>query len=301
MQNHDARNNESCCLQGTLQGLFVLVFLALAYYSCINTIRQVAVEDRPSPKIQQSTDVIIKVTSTALCGSDLHFYRSHLKCPPGFICGHEFVGEIIEKGTDVKKFNLGDKVVVPFTTACGECFYCIRGQSSQCAKGELFGIGLPTKAIDGGQAEYVRCPFADSTVVNAPDGIPEEMLVLMADIFPTGYFAASRFLKDLSPRDREAYTAVVIGCGPVGICAIASAKTMVKNVIAVDSVSSRLELAAKLGAQVVNLNDSPVNKVLESTGNRGADVVVECVGTADAWKQAFDMIRPWGQISSIGV
>ena len=262
---------------------------------------QVEVEDRPTPKIQKPTDAILKVTSTALCGSDLHFYRGHLKCPPNFICGHEFVGEIVEKGDDVKKFNIGDRVVVPFYTACGECFYCVRGQASRCSKGELFGNSAPANTVDGGQAEYVRCPLADSTFVIAPTDIPEEMLVLMADIFPTGYFAASRFLKDIPDRDRKEFTVVCIGCGPVAICAITCALTMVDNVIAIDSVPERLEEAKKLGAKVINLNDDPVPKIKEMSGGRGADVVMECVGHADAWQLAFDMIRPFGKISSIGV
>jgi threonine dehydrogenase-like Zn-dependent dehydrogenase len=211
------------------------------------------------------------------------------------------VGEIVEKGDEVKKFEIGDKVVVPFYTACGECFYCVRGQASRCSKGELFGNSAPANTISGGQAEYVRCPLADSTFVKAPKDIPEEMLVLMADIFPTGYFAASRFLKDLPDRDRKEYTAVVIGCGPVGICAITCALTMVDTVVAIDSVPDRLEEAKKLGAKTINLNDDPIPKVKEIAGGRGADVVIECVGHTDAWQLAFDMIRPWGQISSIGV
>jgi threonine dehydrogenase-like Zn-dependent dehydrogenase len=241
------------------------------------------------------------VSSTALCGSDLHFYRGHLKCPPDFICGHEFVGEIVSKGDDVKKFDIGDKVVVPFYTACGECFFCVRGQASRCAKGELFGNSAPANTIDGGQAEYVRCPLADSTFVKTPKDIPEEMLVLMADIFPTGYFAAARFLKDLEERDRKEFTCVVIGAGPVGICAITCALTMVNTVVAIDSVDDRLKEAEKLGAKTINLNDDPVPKIKEMSGGRGADVVIECVGHADAWQLAFDMIRPWGKISSIGV
>ncbi|KAF2765763.1 GroES-like protein [Teratosphaeria nubilosa] len=261
----------------------------------------VAVEDRPYPSLRQPTDAVLKVSSTALCGSDLHFYRGHLKCPPNFVCGHEFVGEIVEKGDAVTKFGPGDKVVVPFYTACGECFFCVRGQASRCSKGELFGNSAPANTIDGGQAEYVRVPLADSTLVLTPKNIPEEMLVLMADIFPTGYFAASRFLKDLNERDRKEFTTVVIGCGPVGLCTIAAAKTMVQTVYAVDSVPERLEEAQKLGAIAINLNDEPVKKIKEASGGRGADVVMEVVGHADAFMLAFEMIRPWGQISSIGV
>ncbi|KAI9932978.1 hypothetical protein ASPWEDRAFT_220136 [Aspergillus wentii DTO 134E9] len=262
---------------------------------------EVAVEDRPYPKIQKPTDVVLKVSSTALCGSDLHFYRGHLKCPPGFICGHEFVGTIVEKGNNVKGFGIGEQVVVPFYTACQECYYCVRGQASRCSKGELFGNSAPANTISGGQAEYVRVPLADSTCVRTPEGIPEELLVLMADIFPTGYFAASRFLKNITPRDREEYTAVVIGCGPVGICAIACALTMVKTVYAIDSVPDRLAEAEKIGAIPLNLNDIPVEKIKAATEGRGADVVLEIVGHADAFMMAFDMVRPWGQISSVGV
>ncbi|KIV80764.1 hypothetical protein PV11_08242 [Exophiala sideris] len=262
---------------------------------------EVAVEDRPYPKLQKPTDVILKVSSTALCGSDLHYYRGHLKCPPDFICGHEFVGSIVEKGDGVSKFEIGDKVVVPFYTACQECYYCVRGQASRCAKGELFGNSVPANSIDGGQAEYVRVPLADSTLVKTPKGIPEEMLVLMADIFPTGYFAASRFLKNLPERDREEFTTVVIGCGPVGLCAITSALTMVKTVYAIDSVQERLDEAKKIGAIPINLNDNPVEKIKAASNGRGADVVLEVVGHTDAFMLAFDMIRPWGQISSVGV
>ncbi|WPG99910.1 Hypothetical protein R9X50_00273100 [Acrodontium crateriforme] len=264
-------------------------------------VHEVAVEDRPYPKIQKPTDIVIKVTSTALCGSDLHFYRGHLKCPTDFICGHEFVGDVFELGEDVKNFKIGEKVVTPFYTACQKCYYCVRGEASRCSEGMLFGNSAPANTIDGGQAEYVRVPLADSTCVPAPKAIPEEMLVLMADIFPTGYFAAARFLKNLSQRDQDEFTTAVIGCGPVGLCAITSALTMTKRVYAIDSVASRLEEAKKIGAIPINLNDSPVDKIKEASGGRGADVVIECVGHTDAFQLAFDMIRPFGKISSIGV
>jgi len=123
----------------------------------------------------------------------------------------------------------------------------------------------------------------------------------MADIFPTGYFAAQRFLKGLNDRDRKEYTAVCVGCGPVGICAMTCALTMVDTVYAIDSIPERLEEAKKIGAIPINLNDDPVQKIKDATGGRGADVVMELVGHADAFQLCFDMIRPWGQISSIGV
>ena len=194
------------------------------------------------------------------------------------------------------------QVVVPFYTACGQCFYCVRGQASRCSEGQLFGNALSADSIDGGQAEYVRVPLCDTTCVRAPTTIPEEMLVLMADIFPTGYFAASRFLKNLNARDRKEFTTVVVGCGPVGLCAIACATTMVDTVYAIDSVPERLEEAKALGAIPIHLTEQdPVAEIKKVTNGRGADVVMEVVGHADAFHLAFDMIRPWGQISSIGV
>jgi threonine dehydrogenase-like Zn-dependent dehydrogenase len=203
--------------------------------------------------------------------------------------------------SSVKKFNIGNKVVVPFLTACLECYYCVRGQAPRCAKGELYGNSVPGNTIDGGQAEYVRCSLADTTFIKAPEGIPEEMLVLMADNFPTGYFAASRFLKNLNQRDRDEYTAVVVGCGPVGIRAITCALTMVKTVYAIDFMPERLAEAEKIGAKVINLNDDPVPKIEAATEDRGADIVTEVVGHADALLLALDLIRPWGQVSSIDV
>ncbi|GIZ41204.1 hypothetical protein CKM354_000451800 [Cercospora kikuchii] len=263
---------------------------------------EVAVEDKPYPKIQHETDCILKVTTSALCGSDLHFYRGQLKVPAGFICGHEFVGDIVEIGNKVEKFSIGEKVVVPFYTACGKCFYCIRGQASRCGQGQLFGNALSADSIDGGQAEYVRVPLCDTTCVRAPSNIPEELLVLMADIFPTGYFAASRFLKNLEPRDRQNFTSVVVGCGPVGICAIACAVTMVDTVYAIDSVPERLEQAAALGAIPIHLTEQdPIAEIMKATDGRGADVVMEVVGHPDALQLSLDLIRPWGSISSVGM
>uniref|UniRef100_A0A8H7K4U8 Uncharacterized protein n=1 Tax=Bionectria ochroleuca TaxID=29856 RepID=A0A8H7K4U8_BIOOC len=198
--------------------------------------------------------------------------------PHWFICGHEFVGEIVEKGDKVEGFDIGDKVVVPFCSACQECYYCVRGQASRCAKGELFDNSAPTNTIDGEQAEYVRVPLASTTLVKTPDGIPKELLVLMANIFPTGYFAAARFLKDLTPRDREDYTTIVIGCRP--------------TVYAIDSVPERLTEAEAIGAIPISLDDSPVEKIKAATEGRGADVIMEIVGHADAFMLAFDLIRP---------
>lgn len=233
-----------------------------------------------------------------------HYYRGHQKATPGFVCGHETVGNIVALGASVKDFQLGDLVVVPFSTACGDCYYCNQGESSRCSKGALFGCITPSAKVDGGHAEYIRVPNAPGSLMRAPTGIPEDMLVLMADVFPTGYFAASRFLKGFSESKQRDTVAVVLGCGPVGICAVASAIYLTggnAKVFAIDSVPQRLEEAKKLGAIPINLSDDPVGRVKEASAGRGADVVMEVVGHADALELGFDLIRPFGKISSVGV
>ncbi|TGZ79172.1 alcohol dehydrogenase [Ascodesmis nigricans] len=262
--------------------------------------RKIAVEDRPIPQIQAPTDVIVKVQLTALCGSELHVFRGHQKSDTGFIMGHEFTGVITAVGSSVKDFKVGDKVVSPFTTSCLNCFYCNNGETSRCASSTLFGCGK----LDGGQAEYVRIPSADGTLVLAPPEIPDETLVLMADIFPTGYFAASNAFSRLSLPASSA-TAILIGCGPVGLCAlIAALEYRPRHIFAIDSVPSRLELARQLGAEPLNFMDDPEGmrrRVKEVTEGRGADVVMEVVGLSPALGLAVELVRPFGVVSSVGV
>lgn len=215
--------------------------------------------------------------------------------------GHEFTGEVVETGSAVKKLHKGDKVVSPFTLSCGECFYCQRGFSSRCANGKLFG----TVVLDGGQAEYVRVPLADSTLVAAPPAVDEKKLVLMADIFPTGFFAARNAFRGTSEADVQNSTVVLFGLGPVGICALVSAlEYRPKNLLAVDSVPSRLQLAKDLGAEPWNYQKDENGlreRVKQLTDGRGADVVIEVVGHAAALRMGFTILRPWGRISSVGV
>lgn len=262
---------------------------------------QVALEERPRPQIQDATDVILKVRYTALCGSELHVFRGHQPSKSGFIMGHEFTGEVVETGDQVKTFKKGEKVVSPFTVSCGDCYYCARGFSSRCARGQLYGSVI----LDGGQAEYVRVPLADSTLFHAPAAIDEKKLVLMADIFPTGYFAASNGFKSLSPTDVQESTVLLFGCGPVGICALVSAlEHRPKNLIAIDSVPARLELAKSLGAEPWNFQENEAGlreRVKELTDGRGADVVIEVVGHSSALRMGFELLRPWGVLSSVGV
>ncbi|AEO57811.1 hypothetical protein MYCTH_2304452 [Thermothelomyces thermophilus ATCC 42464] len=264
---------------------------------------------------------------------ELHVYRGHQPSPTGFIMGHEFVGTVVQAGDQVKSVSLGDTVVAPFTVSCMNCFYCTHGASSRCTNSLLFGC----EALDGGQAEYVRVPHADGTVVKAPaelaaapkgkgggddkdededgneDGNEEDgrrrALVLMADIFPTGFFGAKNAFGLLREQGQPAGEAVVVvvGCGPVGLCAIVSAlERGPRRLFAVDSVPSRLERARALGAEPLNfLGEGGVEAVLRTvraaTDGRGADAVIEVVGLSPALRTAFDLVRPFGVISSIGV
>jgi threonine dehydrogenase-like Zn-dependent dehydrogenase len=182
-----------------------------------------------------------------------------------------------------------------------QCFYCKMGHTSRCTHSLLFG----STVLDGAQAEFVRVPFADGTVMKAPPEIDERALVLMADIFPTGFFGSKNAFHMLNPEERPDATVVVIGCGPVGLCAIIAAlEHKPKHLFAVDSVESRLELARGLGAEPLNFakdKEGMMRRVKEATDGRGADAAIEVVGLSPALRTAFDLIRPWGVISSIGV
>ncbi|KAF2091775.1 GroES-like protein [Saccharata proteae CBS 121410] len=263
--------------------------------------RRVSLQQRPVPEILEPGDVIVRVEYTALCGSELHVYRGHQPSPTGFIMGHEFTGVVEEVGEGVRGFKEGDRVVSPFTVCCGECFYCKNGFSSRCSKCLLFG----SAALDGAQAEYVRIPLADATAVKAPPNIDPNCLVLMADIFPTGFFAARNAFSSLTPAQIADATVVLIGCGPVGLCALINAEDYKpKHLLAVDSIESRLDLAKSLGAEPWNFmtdREGLDKRVKELTEGRGADVVIEVVGLSPALKMGFELLRPWGFISSVGV
>ena len=215
--------------------------------------------------------------------------------------GHEFTGRVHEIGSSVKNFKKDDHVVCPFTTSCGECFYCKHGFSSRCVESQLFG----STGLDGAQAEYVRVPLADSTAVKAPDGIKDEALVLMADIFPTGMFAAKHGFQYSTPEEIKESVVVLIGCGPVALCALCNIVDYnPKAILAVDSVPSRLDLAKSLGAEPWNFQtdrEGLNNRVKEITDGRGADIVIEVVGLSPALRMGYELLRPWGVLSSVGV
>jgi threonine dehydrogenase-like Zn-dependent dehydrogenase len=213
--------------------------------------------------------------------------------------GHEFVGDVYEVGSAVKKWKVGDHVVSPFTTSCGDCFYCQRDQTGRCVKGKGFG----STSLDGAQAEYVRVELADSTLYGAPTNVPDQCLIIMADIAPTGYFVASNGYTLLNEVERQKpITCLVIGCGPVGLCAITAASQFFTHVYAVDQVEDRLQEARRHGAKATfMLGDDIEARIKELTEGRGADVCLEVVGVEAALHLAVQAARPFGVISSCGV
>ncbi|BAZ31016.1 alcohol dehydrogenase [Cylindrospermum sp. NIES-4074] len=252
----------------------------------------VRVETVPEPKILNPRDAIIKVTSTAICGSDLHIYGGYIPTmQKGDIIGHEFMGEVVEVGKGVNNLKIGDRVVVPSTIGCGHCHYCQRDQWSLCdnsnpnawmeekvygfATSAIYGYSHAIGGYAGAQAEYVRVPFADVGVVKVPPDLPDEMLVFISDAIPTGYMGAE--LCNIKPGDIVA----VWGCGAVGQFAMISAYMMgAQKVIAIDRFPERLEMAKKHAkAEVINYEETHVGDALkEMTGGRGPDACIDAVG-----------------------
>ncbi len=252
----------------------------------------VRVEDVPEPKILDSRDAIIKITSTAICGSDLHLMDGYMPTmEKGDILGHEPMGEVVEVGSGVKNLKVGDRVVVPFVIACGECFFCKKGLYSCCdvsnpnakiaieAMGHspagLFGFSHMLGGFAGGQAEYLRVPFADVGPLKIPDGLTDEKVLFLSDAFPTGYMAAEN--ADIEEGD----TVAVWGMGPVGQFAVKSAKMLgAGRVIAIDNVPERLEMAKReSGAETINFDEVNVYDTLQQmTNERGPDRCIDAVG-----------------------
>lgn len=263
-------------------------------------------ENLPLPTLQTSTDVIIKVLKCGLCGSDLHPYHCREvgieegKC----IMGHEFVGEVIEKGSDVNKIKIGDRVACSFTTCCGECYYCTKGLTARCEKNQLLGwFSNGTGGLQGAQAQYIRVPLADGSLLPLPDYVTDEEGILLGDIFSTGYFCADNAgIKQAVIEDPNT-TVAVIGCGPVGLLAVIGAYDLgCRNIYAIDTVPARLQKAVDFGAiAAINASESDaVTLIKNATDGRGADIILEVVGSPSALELALELVRPGGTISSCG-
>ncbi len=262
-------------------------------FQSIETISWSAVAD---PRIENSRDAIVEVEVAGLCGSDLHpFFGREPGLDAGTVMGHEFVGRIVETGSDVRKVRVGDRAYAPFTTNCGECFYCKKGLTSRCAENQLFGWRSRGKGLHGGQSQLVRVPLADGTLAKVPDGLSAESALLLGDNFSTGYFCA-----EMAGIDPKGVTAV-IGCGSVGILSVIAAKLLgAEKIVAIDLVPQRREMAQAYGAQTAATGAEALAMVHDLTQGRGADSVMELVGLQAAQELAFQLIRPGGVMSVIG-
>ena len=277
--------------------------------TCWHGKRDMRVDDVPDPVILNQRDAIVRVTSTAICGSDLHLYNGFIPMMmKGDVMGHEFMGEVVDVGRDVKNLRIGDRVVVPFAIACGHCGACAAQMYSLCENSNpnawiaeklmghspagAFGYTHMLGGFAGGQAEYARVPFADFGPLKVPDGMPDEQALFLSDILPTGYMAAE--MCGITPGD----TIAVWGCGPVGQFAIASAKMLgAERIIAIDRFPERLSMAAnKAGAtDTIHYEEQDVLDTLkELTGGMGPDACIDAVGTeshAPGLTYAYDRLK----------
>ncbi|MDB5368116.1 MAG: fdhA 2 [Rhodospirillales bacterium] len=307
--------------------------------ACWHGKEDIRVDTVPDPAILDGRDAIVRITSTCICGSDLHLYDGYVPTmESGDILGHEFMGEVVEVGRDNKKLKVGDRVIVPFTICCGECFYCKKGLWSVCERSNrnaglarkmfgqttagLFGYSHLTGGYAGGQAQFARVPYADVAPIKIPDGLADEQVVFLTDIFPTGYFGAD--IAGIEPGD----TVAVWGCGPVAQFAIRSAFMLgAGRVVAIDEVPERLKMAREGGAETIDFAQEDVYDRLQSvTNGRGPDRCIDAVGAeaaghggldavadrakafvglttdrAHVLRQAIMNCRPGGTVSIIGV
>jgi len=249
------------------------------------------------PSLVDDGDALVRVRIAAVCGSDLHVYRGHERgLEAGTVMGHELVGEVVATGRGVSRFRAGDLVVSPFTTSCGDCFFCRSGLTSRCERGQLFGWVQDGRGLHGAQAELLRVPLADSTLVAVPQGAPLEEALFAGDVLSTGWFAAE------SAGARPGATVAVVGCGPVGLMAVVAARELgAERVFACDTVPERLTLAAAFGGEPLLADGSAAERLRDATAGRGADAVVEAVGSPASTRLAFDLVRLGGAIAAVGV
>ena len=255
-------------------------------------------EQVSDPVLLAPSDAIVRVRAAGICGSDLHPYFGRERgLDPGTVMGHEFLGEVVEVGADVTRFEVGDVVVAPFSTNCGACFYCRTGLTARCESGGLFGWVQGGLGLQGAQAELVRVPLVDGTLVAVPEGLDDAVALLAGDILSTAAFGAE--LAGVSEGD----LVVVVGCGPVGLLAILTAlERGAREVVAVDRVPSRLAVAVNFGATPADFSaGDPLAVVRERSQGRGADAAIEAVGSPEATRLAADLLRLGGRLAAVGV
>ncbi len=255
-----------------------------------------ALEDRPKPEIRASSDAIVKMVKTTICGTDLHILKGDVPtCTPGRILGHEGVGIVDAVGAGVTAFKAGDHVLISCISSCGKCEYCRRGMYSHCTTGGWI-LG---NEIDGTQAEYVRIPHADTSLYPIPNGADEEALVMLSDILPTGFECGV-----LNGKVAPGSTVAIVGSGPIGLAALLTAQFYSPaEIIMIDLDDNRLGLARQFGAtQTVNSKDGKAADAVKTlTGGRGVDTAIEAVGVPATFLLCEDLVAPGGVIANIGV
>jgi 2-desacetyl-2-hydroxyethyl bacteriochlorophyllide A dehydrogenase len=255
------------------------------------------VEEVADPELLARDDAIVRVEASGICGSDLHIYHGRVQIEPGFVIGHEFVGEVIAAGDEVTRVNVGDRVLGTYATACGECFFCRREEFHKCDQSRVYGHGATLGSLQGAQAEQVLVPHANLALRRVPEGLSDEVALFAGDVMGTAFHAI-----DSRPL-AEGETAAILGLGPVGLCAVQAAKAAgASEVIAIDTVEDRLQMAESFGAIPVHLTEGdPRGEVKKLTDGRGVDLAVDAVGHPDALDLALRLARKAGTVSATGV
>jgi threonine dehydrogenase-like Zn-dependent dehydrogenase len=260
-------------------------------------IGRVRVAEVPDAAVEEPRDAVVRVARSAICGSDLHFLHGKAPLSQGEGMGHEAVGVIEAVGPAVNRFAPGDRVVVAFNIACGRCWFCARGETQLCEDFRNLGAGAFGGGLPGAQADLVRVPVADVNLLSVPDGVDDERALFVGDVATTGLYAAS--LARIEPGEVVA----VVGCGPVGFFCIQAALALgAEKVFALDTEPNRLDLAERIGGVPVNVRlRNPIMALAEQTGNRGADAVIEAVGSPQAYESAIALVRRGGRVVVAGM
>lgn len=262
-------------------------------------IGKVSLQEVEKPVLRNENDAIIKITTTTICGSDLHLIYGHIPTTPGYVLGHEYVGIIESVGSNVKNFKPGDRVIGPAAPYCGQCENCKKGHIAQCTNGGIHGSGMELGNIDGTHSEFTKVPYADVNLLHIPEQLSDEQVLFIGDIFATGYHAVEK--GNVKPGD----TVVIFGAGPVGLCAVQSAKLFnASKIIVVGRKNEmRLNLAKKLGATHILKADQcdPIQEILKITEGKGVDVAIEAAGSEISTKQALHSLNIGGKLSMVGM
>lgn len=257
---------------------------------------EVRVDEKPEPELTAGDEALVRVEASGICGSDLHIFHGRVPVEPGFTIGHEFVGTVLDAGTDVSRVSAGDRVLGCFHTACATCTPCLRGDYHRCDSGRIFGHGANLGDLQGAQAELLLVPRANLTLRRVPEGVADEVALFAGDVMGTGYHAVAH--AGMRPGDMVA----VLGLGPVGLCAVQAALAGgASRVFAIDSVEQRLAMAGEFGATPVHLTEEEPKRVVKAaTGKRGVDVAVDAVGDPGPLAMAVSLVRDAGTVSGIG-